>query len=167
VQEGPDHAAHDSAGSVSDDLEGGTSRADHYPPRMDVWNPYNQHAATGGVGNGVQLPPATVIDLEQHEERAADRYETRAAFFKGGTGRVNDGRATHIAPSQKLLTRETSKALVRTRVDPKTFFANERTFLQWLQIAVLVMFTALSLLRRVIVLVDVLLCLCHKKPIHI
>lgn len=26
------------------------------------------------------------------------------------------------------------KALVRTRVEPKTFFANERTFLQWLQI---------------------------------
>ena len=27
-----------------------------------------------------------------------------------------------------------AKALVRTRVEPKTFFANERTFLQWLQI---------------------------------
>ena len=27
-----------------------------------------------------------------------------------------------------------ARAVVRTRVEPKTFFANERTFLQWLQI---------------------------------
>ena len=33
-----------------------------------------------------------------------------------------------------------AKAIVRTRVEPKTFFANERTFLQWLQISVLIMF---------------------------
>jgi uncharacterized membrane protein YidH (DUF202 family) len=38
------------------------------------------------------------------------------------------------------------KTLVRTRVEPKTFFANERTFLAWLQIAVLVMMTGLGLL---------------------
>jgi uncharacterized membrane protein YidH (DUF202 family) len=38
-------------------------------------------------------------------------------------------------------------ALVRTRVEPKTFFANERTFLQWLQISVLVMMIAFGLLR--------------------
>lgn len=37
-------------------------------------------------------------------------------------------------------------SLVRTRVEPKTFFANERTFLAWLQISVLVMLTAMSLL---------------------
>lgn len=39
-----------------------------------------------------------------------------------------------------------AKALVKTRVEPKTFFANERTFLAWLNISVLVMFLALSLL---------------------
>ena len=39
------------------------------------------------------------------------------------------------------------RAMVRTRVEPKTFFANERTFLQWLQISVLVMFLAMSLLK--------------------
>ena len=39
-----------------------------------------------------------------------------------------------------------AQALVRTRIEPKTFFANERTFLQWLNIAVLVMLTSLSLL---------------------
>jgi uncharacterized membrane protein YidH (DUF202 family) len=35
---------------------------------------------------------------------------------------------------------------VRTRIEPKTFFANERTFLSWLQIGVLVLMTGLGLL---------------------
>ncbi|GMH45835.1 hypothetical protein BSKO_13798 [Bryopsis sp. KO-2023] len=39
-----------------------------------------------------------------------------------------------------------AQALVRTRIEPKTFFANERTFLSWLTIAVMVMFMGLSLL---------------------
>eukprot|EP01024_Parvocaulis_polyphysoides_P009222 TRINITY_DN12837_c0_g2_i3.p2 TRINITY_DN12837_c0_g2~~TRINITY_DN12837_c0_g2_i3.p2 ORF type:complete len:378 (+),score=48.56 TRINITY_DN12837_c0_g2_i3:1259-2392(+) len=38
------------------------------------------------------------------------------------------------------------KLLVRTRVEPKVFFANERTFLSWMSIAVLLMFVALSLM---------------------
>lgn len=37
-------------------------------------------------------------------------------------------------------------ALVRTRIEPKTFFANERTFLSWLTVAVMVMFMGLTLL---------------------
>lgn len=35
---------------------------------------------------------------------------------------------------------------MRSRVEPKTFFANERTFLSWLHIAVLIMLTGLTLL---------------------
>lgn len=35
---------------------------------------------------------------------------------------------------------------MRPRSEPKTFFANERTFLAWLHIAVLVMMTGLGLL---------------------
>lgn len=42
--------------------------------------------------------------------------------------------------------RKRSASIVRTRVEPKTFFANERTFLQWINVSVLVMFLALSLL---------------------
>jgi SPX domain protein involved in polyphosphate accumulation/uncharacterized membrane protein YidH (DUF202 family) len=44
------------------------------------------------------------------------------------------------------VSRKRSASLVRTRVEPKTFFANERTFLQWINVSVLVMFLALSLL---------------------
>lgn len=52
------------------------------------------------------------------------------------------------AGSQPLLPASPGRAasLVRTRVEPKTFFANERTFLAWLQISVLVMLTSMSLL---------------------
>jgi len=37
-------------------------------------------------------------------------------------------------------------AIVRTRIEPKTFFANERTFLSWLQVSVIVIFMAFSLM---------------------
>jgi hypothetical protein len=37
-------------------------------------------------------------------------------------------------------------SIVRTRIEPKTFFSNERTFLAWLQIGVLVLMTGLGLL---------------------
>lgn len=36
---------------------------------------------------------------------------------------------------------------MRTRVEPKTFFANERTFLAWISLCVLLVFVALSLLN--------------------
>ncbi|GAX80220.1 hypothetical protein CEUSTIGMA_g7658.t1 [Chlamydomonas eustigma] len=45
-----------------------------------------------------------------------------------------------------LVTFPRAPALLRTRVEPKTFFAAERTFLAWVNIAVLVMFTSLSLM---------------------
>ena len=45
-----------------------------------------------------------------------------------------------------------SKAIVRTRVEPKVFFANERTFLAWLQISVLIMLTGLCELAGAVAL---------------
>ena len=39
-----------------------------------------------------------------------------------------------------------ASAIVRTRIEPKTFFANERTFLSWLQVSVIVIFMAFSLM---------------------
>lgn len=56
--------------------------------------------------------------------------------------------ASSDQPAQQTLGNRAKRtsSLVRTRVEPKTFFANERTFLQWINISVLVMFLALSLL---------------------
>jgi len=45
-----------------------------------------------------------------------------------------------------LLSPSPGKAVVRTRVEPKTFFANERTFLSWLQVAVIVLLLGFGLL---------------------
>ena len=45
-----------------------------------------------------------------------------------------------------LLSPAAGKAVVRTRVEPKTFFANERTFLSWLQVAVIVLLLGFGLL---------------------
>jgi SPX domain protein involved in polyphosphate accumulation len=67
-----------------------------------------------------------------------------SSTLPGGNGngnyqRRNGGDGTSSGP--------VPRAMVRTRVEPKTFFANERTFLQWLQISVLVMFLGLNLLK--------------------
>lgn len=64
----------------------------------------------------------------------------RSAIFPGGQGGMG---GSPIPPEQA---ERRARGLVRTRVEPKVFFANERTFLQWLQISVLLMFTGLSLL---------------------
>jgi len=40
------------------------------------------------------------------------------------------------------------KLQVRTRVEPKTFFANERTFLTWLSTSALILFMSLTLLAE-------------------
>ena len=45
-----------------------------------------------------------------------------------------------------LLSPTAGKSVVRTRVEPKTFFANERTFLSWLQVAVIVLLLGFALL---------------------
>eukprot|EP01026_Neomeris_dumetosa_P071550 TRINITY_DN7237_c1_g1_i3.p1 TRINITY_DN7237_c1_g1~~TRINITY_DN7237_c1_g1_i3.p1 ORF type:complete len:478 (-),score=23.25 TRINITY_DN7237_c1_g1_i3:451-1803(-) len=41
-----------------------------------------------------------------------------------------------------------SRVVIRTRVEPKVFFANERTFLSWLSVSILLLFTALSLISQ-------------------
>ena len=78
----------------------------------------------------VRLP---IEQAEHAARRSARRGQTCAehAAAAGATG----------GPSAR------AAALVRTRVEPKTFFANERTFLSWLQISVLVMMIAFALLR--------------------
>eukprot|EP01025_Chloroclados_australasicus_P023958 TRINITY_DN2412_c0_g1_i1.p1 TRINITY_DN2412_c0_g1~~TRINITY_DN2412_c0_g1_i1.p1 ORF type:complete len:749 (-),score=39.47 TRINITY_DN2412_c0_g1_i1:2895-5141(-) len=44
---------------------------------------------------------------------------------------------------------------IRTRVEPKVFFANERTFLAWLTVAILLVFAALSLINQQLIIIDI------------
>eukprot|EP01026_Neomeris_dumetosa_P060545 TRINITY_DN5710_c0_g1_i6.p1 TRINITY_DN5710_c0_g1~~TRINITY_DN5710_c0_g1_i6.p1 ORF type:complete len:510 (-),score=71.74 TRINITY_DN5710_c0_g1_i6:912-2279(-) len=56
-----------------------------------------------------------------------------------------------IQPPQNVQQNEQKRkerVVIRTRVEPKVFFANERTFLSWLAVAILLVFTALSLINQ-------------------
>ena len=69
----------------------------------------------------------------------------KTALFRSGIFQ-NSRAADQDRPMSPEQAERRARGLVRTRVEPKVFFANERTFLQWLQISVLLMFTGLSLL---------------------
>ena len=69
----------------------------------------------------------------------------RRAFATSASFGDNTYRAFAATPTGKTTKR--SAAIVRTRVEPKTFFANERTFLSWLQVSVIIMFLAFALLE--------------------
>ena len=69
----------------------------------------------------------------------------KSALFRSGVFQ-NPRAADQDRPMSPEQAERRARGLVRTRVEPKVFFANERTFLQWLQISVLLMFTGLSLL---------------------
>eukprot|EP01023_Acetabularia_acetabulum_P029410 TRINITY_DN2774_c0_g1_i3.p2 TRINITY_DN2774_c0_g1~~TRINITY_DN2774_c0_g1_i3.p2 ORF type:complete len:201 (-),score=28.34 TRINITY_DN2774_c0_g1_i3:582-1184(-) len=64
-----------------------------------------------------------------------------AAFLKGGKqgGDI-------VYSSKENPENPRAKMIIRSRIEPKVFFANERTFLSWLNIAVLLTFTSFSLL---------------------
>jgi len=89
------------------------------------------------------------------------------SFFVSNSDEPNEYHITCL-PIQKLTSRRSSNAsdiqkmkadqiepmttpraaaIVRTRIEPKTFFANERTFLSWLQVSVIVIFMAFSLME--------------------
>lgn len=51
-------------------------------------------------------------------------------------------------PHPLTTTTTQAKLQVRTRVEPKTFFANERTFLTWLSTSALILFMSLNLLAE-------------------
>uniref|UniRef100_A0A7S3UB82 SPX domain-containing protein n=1 Tax=Picocystis salinarum TaxID=88271 RepID=A0A7S3UB82_9CHLO len=92
------------------------------------------------------LPVDAVMVNVKDDPKDAKQVSGRRFFLHSLTSTrtprgEGDGHPGSKNGSQKL------PSIVRTRVEPKTFFANERTFLSWLSISVLVMFTSLSLLN--------------------
>eukprot|EP01025_Chloroclados_australasicus_P019992 TRINITY_DN20_c0_g1_i1.p2 TRINITY_DN20_c0_g1~~TRINITY_DN20_c0_g1_i1.p2 ORF type:complete len:215 (-),score=24.79 TRINITY_DN20_c0_g1_i1:542-1186(-) len=99
---------------------------------------------------------AKIHDGERHYSRLS------SAFLPGSLSRVftSDSKASSSgklgfdskedgklkASSKESGEAPRAKLLVRSRVEPKVFFANERTFLSWMGIAILIIFTSLSLL---------------------
>lgn len=97
------------------------------------------HVAHGDAGN----PQPGNCGSKQHGECVARGKKAWGGCLGGGGG---DPESPHDHDPQCDKPHARSAALVRTRIEPKTFFANERTFLAWLTIAVMVMFMGLSLL---------------------
>ena len=87
-------------------------------------------------------PPAA---QESQEPSQPAGSSPKTALFRSGIFQ-NPRAADQDRPMSPEQAERRARGLVRTRVEPKVFFANERTFLQWLQISVLLMFTGLSLL---------------------
>jgi uncharacterized membrane protein YidH (DUF202 family) len=100
---------------------------------------------SGGSHNGLEDPDAAAAAAagkgdkkpKGRKEAAKEARKEEKKNGKGG-GSDKDG-SDKDAPTR-------AKTLVRKRVDPKTLFANERTMLQWLNMAVLLVFTSLALL---------------------
>lgn len=123
------------------------------PQLEKIDNPVLDPAASNpGESKGVEanlapgLPLDAVMVKVKDDPKGTKQVSGRRFFLHSLTSTrtprgEEDGHPGSNNGSQKL------PSIVRTRVEPKTFFANERTFLSWLSISVLVMFTSLSLLN--------------------
>lgn len=105
----------------------------------------NSHVATTPFSSSSStLPQRGSFAMAQYQSLSANGSSGNIMGNKGGNDDYMKTNNSNGESDVALVRR--SKSMVRTRVEPKTFFANERTFLQWLQISVLVMLTAMSLL---------------------
>lgn len=74
---------------------------------------------------------------------------TALGLRKNGVAKSSDGEPPDVeAPDSRRLqtTRRSQQRHVPVKVEPKTFFANERTLLQWLSMAILLLFLGLGLM---------------------
>jgi uncharacterized membrane protein YidH (DUF202 family) len=101
----------------------------------------------------VTMSPVAAISVErQAASNSGPPKKGWLASLLGGSGgaRERDGGSSGgsgaVPPSKSgaLLT-ATAKRHVPIKIEPKTFFANERTMLQWLNMATLILFTSLAL----------------------
>ena len=164
----PSWTVYQSAGDPADDeqrhSEGSGSECDtsHYNCECGASHCGTATPTTGSERSGVT--PLTVLPLgvgregqKPQRESSLQPIQPSPYSMSGSFGvmqysmsmnksnKSNDGEDKD-SNGDKRVSRKRSASIVRTRVEPKTFFANERTFLQWINVSVLVMFLALSLL---------------------
>jgi len=99
----------------------------------------------GGVGAREGTRPKAL--------RAPSRLSRAFRFARGGNDAgENRNRATHAGKTRNSSFGTSGTSVVPryvpVKVEPKTFFANERTLLQWLSMSVLLLFAALALLNN-------------------
>lgn len=137
---------------AGDDIEAGRGSGPRDPG--DLHAAVTQRIRSTMASSRVAPVPAATVDLvgkgggavPDPKSYAVTQYQPNLASMNGSV--MGGGDSGGACGGGYMVTKSgRTKSLVRTRVEPKTFFANERTFLQWLNISVLVMFLALSLLR--------------------
>jgi SPX domain protein involved in polyphosphate accumulation/uncharacterized membrane protein YidH (DUF202 family) len=141
ILEGRNDMEHD--GSSVDYGTSQTSGSEHMGSESGVTVlPLAQHDK-GTVGSVYpQSPSAKHVDRSPYSMSGSFGVMQYSMSMAKDDGDGSDG----TSEPNGQVRRKRSASIVRTRVEPKTFFANERTFLQWINVSVLVMFLALSLL---------------------
>eukprot|EP01025_Chloroclados_australasicus_P013149 TRINITY_DN16244_c1_g3_i4.p1 TRINITY_DN16244_c1_g3~~TRINITY_DN16244_c1_g3_i4.p1 ORF type:complete len:776 (-),score=44.15 TRINITY_DN16244_c1_g3_i4:1270-3597(-) len=86
---------------------------------------------TGSTSKCEGVDVQVFIDQPSEKDQKDDKIQTPFQQDQGQSG-----------------TSQNSKITIRTRVEPKVFFANERTFLSWLMLAILIVFASLSLINQ-------------------
>lgn len=104
----------------------------------------------------MSAPPQASLELViamPEQQRAAQPVPRRGSFaavkqrlqsLRGGSG-PGSGRSPPPPPAPSTILTAPAKRAVPIKVEPKTFFANERTMLQWLNMSTLILFTSLAL----------------------
>ena len=111
----------------------------------------------GQLARTMSAPPVASLEtvIAMPDQRITRPLPRRSSFTvvkerlqslrAGGDGGDAGPPAPAPAPASTILTAPLTKRHVPIKVEPKTFFANERTMLQWLNMATLILFTSLAL----------------------
>ena len=106
------------------------------------------HTVASNYPQGIQRFPhwfETMVKVEDDEEDDEPR-QLAPLVLPPSPERIFDD-AQEKAKKSKFKIKLKSKNLTRLHIEPKTFLANERTFLRWLTLAVLVCTMSTSLIR--------------------
>ena len=115
----------------------------------------------GQLARTMSAPPMATLEtvIAMPEQRIARPLPRRSSFTAvkerlqslrtggdgGGGGPPAPPLPLQVGSTSTILTAPPTKRHVPIKVEPKTFFANERTMLQWLNMATLILFTSLAL----------------------
>jgi len=99
------------------------------------------------------LAPSHAFD-QTLRERLGNEFDTAAANNQGNTGNGDDEEEQALRSDERILSRDFrapkgKRIAVPVRIEPKVYFASERTFLKWLHFAIYIGTIATALLNFV------------------
>ncbi|KAF9579633.1 vacuolar transporter chaperone, partial [Lunasporangiospora selenospora] len=131
-------------------------QASRRPSNMTVNNFYNQPTGTASLRDNISsggVHPLTFPPVEEKNQNGNGNMEGQGAEEEGGSKKKSFFRRKRFGFREKKPSSGTNatmppkRASPPVRMEPKVFFANERTFLNWLQFSVLLGSISLTLLN--------------------